>query len=166
MPTCWCRAGDWVARGRCNHEEAIVKKMWSKENIIFFTFHEWKNGPRWLQVDFVHNLMNHFFVDVHESHLFVNISLGWKIIALVILVTRRLQHLSIQRDLDLPRPTKDASHHQDDITCSVGKPYKPLLVTVTGWGVDASNNFWVRKEMLTSWKFSDHHKIWSQKEIH
>jgi len=47
--------------------------------------------------------MNHFFVDVDESHLFVNISLGWKIIALVILITRRLQHLSIHRDLDLPR---------------------------------------------------------------
>ena len=168
MPT-WVKGSrEWVARGRCNHEEAIVKKMGSKKNIIFFTFYAAlkKTAPGDYKYILYKNLMNHFFVDVdgvsplckHLAWLEDNCPCHprhWQTSA----------PFNPQGFGSKPPPSRDASHHQDDITCSVGNPYKPLLVTVTRWGIDASNNnFCVRKEMLTSWKFSDHHKIWSQKK--
>ena len=59
--------------------------------------------------------------------------------------------------LQLP-PTQYSSHHQDYFIFIVGNPYKPLFVTVTGWGVDLKHHFgyqesWRQTEKLIFWNF-------------
>ncbi len=150
---------------RWNHEDAITKDVIKRKQhqVHLVTFHAGWHRSQVITSRFWHNLMDHFFVDVDKSHLFVNISLGWKITALVILFTRRLQHLSIRAGgfgSRMPLATRGWRVPHFQARESRKKNLHLWLESWVGFQMQVIP-FKVWKEMLTRWKFSDHHKIWS-----